>query len=165
MSDKGKKERNNMKDIKTDEIYKQINEQKEKRKCEDAPIAFEDVYIADTASDDSPNTLSLFSQLDGNGVMDIYNIPLSNNKIKAFFQKIMRKITAFLLLPITENQARYNEANTKLVKRAYGFDQSDDTQAKEIIDQLGRSEKLIDDLESRVIYLEAELEKLKKQEK
>ena len=148
-----------MKDINLQDVYKRIDEKVENTSYEEPAINFDDIYVTKDNKSNRNNTFELFRILEERSNTNIYDIPLSENKVKRFIQKVVRKLAGFLLIPITDNQHHYNYINEELLKRAHGFKESD---IETFIRNMNQREKDIEHLETRIIHLEKEIEELKK---
>lgn len=151
-----------MKDINLQDIYKRIDEKVENTSYVEPIINFDDIYVTKDNKLNRNNTFELFKMLEERSNTNIYDIPLSESKIKRFIQKVFRKFAAFLLLPITDNQHHYNFINEELLKRAHGLNRNETTTLENFINNMDKREKDIEELETRIIYLEKEIEELKK---
>ncbi len=86
------------------------------------------------------------------------------NPIKVFFKKAIRKILSFILIPLDEKQSRFNSYILTYLKIKEKEDNEKGDKPSNIMNNISpifdNHEKQINELESKILYLEKKLEEL-----
>lgn len=98
-----------MQEINVEVIMAEIRKEIKEKEYKESDLSFNDKWkITNNTGDDIANLKIHLEQLSNSKYIPFYR-ELSGNSIVRLIKKIIRKMTAFLIWPIIEEQNRYNE--------------------------------------------------------
>lgn len=148
-----------MKDIQLDKIYEEIEKNKKDRGYGDEETRFE--VLSPIQEDYYENLVE--NHLDimfREGYLDININNHKDSSFKRFLKKVARKVLLKVGGPFIAKQNAYNDANLMVVTEMYNTNKK--TENNRISQYLDNQEKMIQELETKVLVLEKEIEELKK---
>lgn len=145
-----------MKTINVEKIMEEIREEIKEKGYTSDMLSFRDIETCDVKYDE-------FAQSEYDSAvhnMGVYSyVPwyrdLSQSKMKRIIQKVIRKFSAFLIAPISDQQSDFNYEATRAFKQIAGYIEQTET-------LLESQKKTVELLEERIEKLETEIEILRK---
>lgn len=165
---------NEMKEINIEEIMEEIRQKIESRGyCQDIP-AFEDisadVCIADIPGFSEKEFDSYLEQVKAHCEVQYYE-PITDGRIKKLIKKIMRKLMSFQLVPMTVQQNTFNSFVLGSLRNVQNYIHSNNCTDQNVMNQRQEEiyfeyhEKLVERLETKILFLEQKIESLEAQMK
>lgn len=144
-----------METINVEKIMQEIREDIKNKGYTDDMLSFCDIQIQETMAEEY-NQSEYRSALHNMGVYSYvpWYRDLSKSKIKRVVQKVVRKVSAFLIAPISEQQSDFNYEATKAFGQIAGYIEQSEN-------QMEANKKMIELLEEKIEKLEAEIKILR----
>lgn len=166
---------NKMQDINIEEIMKEIRNNIQKRGYSDEILNFDevDIKISDDAAEEF--RIELFRdylQQANIGCEVSYYTPIAKRGLKNFVKRAIRKLLAFLMFPMLQQQNAFNVSVTRslnCIQKYIEADLQSDCHSRKVIDSEQKEkffdyhEKLVEKLETKIMLLEQKVDILEKQ--
>lgn len=142
--------------ISVEKIMEEIREDIKNKGYTNEMLSFRDIETYDVMFDEFTQS-EYESALHNMGVYAYvpWYRDLSQSKVKRIVQKVIRKISAFLIAPISEQQSDFNFEVTRAFQQIAGYIEQNEN-------QIEINKKTIELLEERIEKLETEIEILRK---